>query len=179
MNRYLAVLRGINVGGHKKILMADLKNLFVNLGYDNVITYIQSGNVIFNSKYDKNVLEIASHIEDGIKEKFGYEVPVIVIKKDDIIVAIDSNPYIGNYEIEKLCITFLKGTPDKDLVDSISNYDVTPDIFEIIGKWIFICCFDSYHKSKVTNNFLENKLKVAATTRNWKTVLKLAEILED
>lgn len=179
MSTRIALLRGINVGGKRKILMNDLRILFETLGYQNVHTYIQSGNVVFKSfdKSDKNV--IASMIENAINDKFGFDVPVIVIDKEQLDEAITINPFTSVYEKEKLHLTFLKKIPDPDLVKEVSEIDFDNDKLIIIKKWAFIYCEGPYHKTRITNNIFENKLKVQATTRTWKTILKINKICQE
>ncbi|WP_375579798.1 DUF1697 domain-containing protein [Marivirga tractuosa] len=177
MNIKIAILRGINVGGKRKILMADLKELMGTLGYQNIQTYIQSGNLIFNADDKLQNKGIEQELENAILKKFSFEVPVIVLSKDNIESALAKNPfYKADADINKLHLTFLNELPEKDKLAFVESLDFAPDQFKIIGKNAFIYCEDSYHKSKLTNDFFEKKLKVKATTRNWKTVLKLWEL---
>jgi uncharacterized protein (DUF1697 family) len=180
METKIAILRGINVGGKRKILMADLKKMLQDMGYQNIQTYIQSGNLIFEVNEKLENKEITQKIENTILEKFNFEVPVIILSSDEIENAIRNNPYYKtNTDINKLHLTFLNEEPEKDKKEEIESFDFAPDQFKIIGKNAFIYCKDSYHKSKLTNNFFEKKLEVKATTRNWKTVLKLWELSRD
>lgn len=179
MTKYIAILRGINVGGHRKILMSDLKNLFENLGYQNIRTYIQSGNVIFESLYILDKLKIANQIENAITDRYGYDVPVIVMSDEELVSAIESNPFTKSYEKERLHLTFLKEIPEPELVVGINKFDFTPDKFKINNNWVFLYCAGKSSDSKMTNKFFENKLKVSSTTRNWNTVLKLAQLCEE
>ena len=176
--KHIALLRGINVGGNRKILMADLRSLFEELGYTNVETYIQSGNVVYDIYKSENSPESARRIQDVVLEKFGYEVPVIVVTATDLQIAVDLNPYFqaNPDDISKYHLTLFSDFPEKEKVDAIAEIDFTPDEFVITGKQVFIRCERKYHESKLTNNFFEKKLGVQATTRNWKTVMKLAEM---
>jgi len=178
MSKKIAILRGINVGGKRKILMADLKLLFQNLGFSNISSYIQSGNVIFIDDNGLNDLDIAKQIEHAITAKYKFDVPVIIRSSKEIAKAVKKNPfYKKNAEdISQLHLTFLNEKPTKENLTKIESYNYEPDKFVIIGKEVFIFCADKYHQSKLTNNFFEKKLKVSATTRNWKTVLKLVEL---
>lgn len=171
----IAILRGINVGGKRKILMADLKEMFKDLGIPNAVTYIQSGNVIFESKMDNS--ELANQIESAIYEKFGFEVPVIVRTAEELRKSIEKNPfYDSEADITKLVLTFLKEEPKNGKIESVKSIDSKEDKFVILERDVFIYCEGKYHQSKLTNNFFEKKLNVGATTRNWKTVLKLMEL---
>ncbi|MCC9138964.1 DUF1697 domain-containing protein [Pontibacter silvestris] len=175
MNRKIAILRGINVGGKRKILMTELKSLCDNLGWENVGTYIQSGNLIFTS--NKTNTELENNLEKAITENFGFDVPVIVRSSKELQTSIDKNPFFdGDANIDQLHLTFLKEKPITENNEKTLTYNYEPDKFKIDGKDVFIFCSGKYHQSKLTNNFFENKLKVGATTRNWKTVLKLYEL---
>lgn len=177
METKIAILRGINVGGKRKVLMADLKELMETIGYQNIQTYIQSGNLIFNGGDKLENKGIEQEIENAILKKFSFEVPVIVLSAEEIENAVANNPfYKADADINKLHLTFLNEMPNKDKLALVESFDHSPDQFKIIGKNAFIYCEDSYHKSKLTNDFFEKKLKVKATTRNWKTVLKLWEL---
>lgn len=179
MNKKIAILRGINVGGRRKILMADLKSLMSELGFTNIKTYIQSGNVIFNNDQALNHIEVATKIEEAITNQYGFDVPVIVLSAQEIARAVQDNPFYQTKEevdIKSLHLTFLKKTPTAENLAKTETYNYEPDRFLIQDKNVFLFCAGKYHKSKLTNNFFEKKLKVAATTRNWKTVLKLLEL---
>lgn len=179
--KHIAILRGINVGGKRKLLMADLRTLFADLGFENVATYIQSGNVIFEAIPGEDPLTTAARIESAINKKYGYDVPVIVFPGAELITAIEANPFVKNQpeDISALHLTFLSEIPSEDKVEEISDLDFFPDQFDIVGRCVFIRLGGErkYHKSKLSNLFFEKKLGVAATTRNWKTVLKLVELV--
>lgn len=175
MNRYIAILRGINVGGKRKILMKDLKLMFEQMQCTNVSTYIQSGNVIFDTKEEVDNLKLAEEIEASIKQTFGFDVPVIVRKPKEMEAIIHQNPF-HKEDIDRLHVTFLSEEPTEENQQKIASYDAGADKFVINGKDVFIYCEGKYHQSKLTNNFFEKKLQVTATTRNWKTVLKLREL---
>ena len=178
MTKYISILRGINVGGKRKILMSDLKKLYSDLGFSNIITYIQSGNVIFDTNSIDNIVDLESKIEQSITSTFGFDVPVIVRTVPELQRSIAANPFLKkqDVEVERLCLTFLKDLPASEKQDSLTKIDFHPDKFEIIDKDVFIFCHGKYSQSKLTNNLIENKLKVGATTRNWKTVCKLFEL---
>lgn len=174
MGRKIAILRGINVGGKRNVLMAELKFICEKLGWTNVQTYIQSGNLIFNS--DKPCSELENDLEKMMTDKFEFYVPVIVRTAKELEVCIEKNPFLNNSTIEQLYLTFLKETPTSESVKIIKNYKCNPDQFKIEDKDVFVFCAGKYHQSKLTNNFFEKKLSTEATTRNWKTVVKLIEL---
>jgi uncharacterized protein (DUF1697 family) len=176
MAKYLSILRGINVSGQKMIKMDALKALYESIGFKNITTYIQSGNVVFESKPLKNMDQI---IKQKIAEKFGFEVPVIILTKEDIQSVIENNPFLKekNIELDKLHITYLAETPTTENLSKINEYNYAPDVFIVKNKAVYLHCPKGYGNTKLNNTFFENKLKVTATTRNWKTSNELLKIL--
>lgn len=171
----IAILRGINVGGKRKILMSDLRLLLEKIGFKDVKTYIQSGNVIFKS--NKSNAEIISEIKKTVNQNFGFDVPVIIRTSEDLEHIVNSNTfYKQENDVSKLHLTFLSTKPTNDIIGKVELFNSSPDKFIIKDENVFIYCEGKYHKSKLTNNFFEKKLEVEATTRNWKTVLKLLEL---
>ena len=175
METKIAVLRGINVGGKRKLLMADLKSMCEDLGCNDVATYIQSGNVIFRS--DKENRELADALQATLKKKYNYDVPVVVRSSMELEKSIKNNPfYSDNADVGKLHLTFLKEKPTKENKQITESYNFEPDKFIVMDKDIFLYCEGKYHETKLSNVFFEKKLNVEMTTRNWKTVLKLMEL---
>lgn len=178
MQTFIAILRGINVSGQKKILMADLKILFEELQFREVQTYIQSGNVAFKSASKLSDIKLADKIEKAIFKKYNFEVPVITRTKEEMEKIIATNPFVKkkNIDPKKLHVTFLSELPKKENVESVNKADFSPDEFIIEGKEIYLHIPESYGETKLSNKFFENKLKVTATTRNWNTVNKLVQM---
>ncbi len=177
MQTYIAILRGINVSGKNKIAMKELKAVFDGAGYQNVATYIQSGNVVFRHKQTAEKT-LAQQITQLIKTAFGLDVPVLVRTADDIQKAYDENPFLKQKGIDadKLHITFLADIPTQENIDKANTYNYTPDEFIIAVNNVYVHCPNGYGNTKLTNTFFENKLKVQATTRNLKTAAKLVEM---
>lgn len=171
MNRFICVLRGINVGGKRKIVMKDLRDILEQNKLENIKTYIQSGNIGFDSSEKCSELEIK--IEKLILNHFGFEVPVVVLKQRTVHNIIKAMPY---NEEENIHVTFLKEIPNHKKVEALHAIDFSPEEFLITDKAVYLKCTDKYYQSKLSNNFFENKLGVSATTRNWKTVNKLVEL---
>lgn len=178
MPTYISMLRGINVSGRKKILMPDLKALYEGLGFSRVITYIQSGNVIFGVAPGIPTLTISSLIENAIEEKYGFHVPVIIRTIDEMQAVIKANPYIkeAGQITEKLYVTFLDKEPASGALDKINPFDFLPDKFIYHNREIYLDCASGYGTTKLSNTYFEKKLKMKATTRNWNTVNKLLEL---
>jgi len=174
MTKYIAILRGINVGGHRKILMADLKVLLKKIGLINCTTYIQSGNVIFSS--DKPVEVLEKGIQQVIFKNYGFEVPVLVRTLNYFNRLVDHNPYVDHSTIDQLYVTFLSDAPKDDAIETLKNTNFDKDQFTLIGDAVFLCFNSNLSTSKLNNNVIERKLNVTATTRNWKTVLKLIDL---
>lgn len=179
MNSYISILRGINVSGQKIIKMDALCNAYKDLGFENVKTYIQSGNVIFQS--DKsNQNEIGRIISKKIETQFGFEVPILIMNIQELKEIIRNNPFLNDksMDISQLYVTFLSSKPEFDKFEVIKNGKYNGEQIEMINKAIYLFCPNGYGKTKLSNTFLENKLKVTATTRNWKTTLELLSIAE-
>jgi len=171
---YISILRGINVSGQKKIKMEELKKLYESLGVQHVRTYIQSGNVIFESQ-NEDTVKHENNIKDAIKESFGFDVPILIKRKDEIENVIQNNPF-ADKDLSSVHVTFLSDFPDTLPLDDINHIKDVSEEFLIKGKEIYLYCPNGYGKSRLINNLFERKLKVSATTRNWKTVNALFEI---
>ena len=177
MEKYIAILRGINVSGQKKIKMDDLRSLMKNIKLKNVQTYIQSGNLIF--EYSKVIdFELAKKIGEKIYQNYGFQVPVITRTLSEWKDVFDNNPFLKDRDedISTLHVTFLADKPKDEYLDNINMFNSPPDEFIISRKEIYLYCPNGYGRTKLSNTFFENKLKVIATTRNFKTVSKLVEI---
>ncbi len=172
MNSFVSLLRGVNVTGHNTIRMTELKALYESLGFNDVTTYIQSGNVVFRAEAD-NPAQVEASIEHTIEKKFGFSVTVIVRKPAEIAGVIKSNPFIGGHKIDetRLYITFLRTKPTSALLKALQPAAAkSTDQYEIVGREVYLYCPNGYGKTLLSNTFFEKQLKSAATTRNWKTV---------
>ena len=162
----ISMLRGINVSGQKIIKMEALKNLYASLNFKNVKTYIQSGNVIFECRETSPEI-LKKKIENKIKEKFGFDVVVFIRTKKELQKIIENNPFKNE---DGLYVTFLTSVPSFVPTEEINKIKSSSEKFVVSGKEIYFFCPNGYGKTKLSNNFFEKKLKVSATTRNWKTV---------
>jgi len=178
MNVFLSMLRGINVGG-KKVPMAELREVYEGQKLKQVRTYIQSGNVIFEAK-ESDPLKLEKQLEKKISTHFGFEVPVVIRRKKEIEGVLKKNPFLKekNIQEDKLYVTFLAALPEKELIDKTKVPDGTTDRFIISGKEIYLYCPGGYGETKLSNNFFEKKLKISATTRNWRTTNELLKMME-
>lgn len=178
MIKYISILRGINVSGKRMIKMQALKEMYEGLGFKNVQTYIQSGNVLFESK-ESNLEGISKLIEEKILENFNFDVPVIIITQKEIEHCIQQNPFVKleDIQLDKLHVTFLSTEPSADLVEKIKDFKYAADEFIVDSKLIYLYCPKNYGESKLSNNFFEGKLKVKATTRNWRTVNEIYKLM--
>jgi len=179
MTTYISILRGINVSGQKLIKMDFLRKSYENLGFGNVRTYVQSGNIIFTEKNIKPD-ELAQVILQQIKKDFGFDIPVIVLSIDKLKQIIDSNPFLkdNNKDETFLHVTFLSSKPQKVDLNIIKEKKLKGEEIIITDNAVYLYCPNGYGKTKLTNNFLETKLKVGATTRNWKTTNELLKIAQ-
>ena len=177
MKTYISILRGINVNGKNLIKMKSLQEMYEELGFQNVRTYIQSGNIVFQS-VEVNPDELEQTISDGIVKQFTANVPVLVLEVSELKSILEQNPFLTDdkYDISKLHITFLSKSPNKTFVDKIGDSSFLPDEYFIKGKAIDLFCPNGYGKTKLSNSFFENKLKVKATTRNLRTVMELVKL---
>ena len=177
--KHIALLRGINVSGQKIIKMAELKVHFENLEFENVQTYIQSGNVIFCSK-EKDNKKLKKIIESKIHEVYNFSVSVIILTKEDLQSAISNSPFNeNNSDISKVYISYLDSIPDEIPLAELDKYKSPTEEFRIIGNNIYLYFPDGYGRTKLNNNILEKKLNVRSTSRNWKTSNKLLKMISE
>lgn len=179
MQTYIAILRGINVSGQKIIKMAELRDHLSSLGFNNLTTYIQSGNIVFQSKPEENST-LEDKIHQRIQEVYGFDVPVIVRSFKEWKSIVDKFPFsIDECDITRLGFTFLKNKPTYIPIEEINKFKANNDELVFEDKEIYLHIPDGFGKSKLTVNVIERKLKVSATTRNWKTTIKLLAIAEE
>lgn len=177
MNRYIAFLRAINVGGYRKIKMHDLREMLENMGFRNVQTYIQSGNIVFDAdESDPTVL--SQTIEKQINSKFGHDVPVMIRTPEELKNLIEKNPFEGDDEDPfKVYVLFFLKPPSKekqqklkDLSSDIERFEfVDGDLFSLVNK-------KTEKKVNFSNGFVEKVIGIPGTNRNWRTVNKMLDM---
>ena len=172
MTIYIAFLRGINVGGHNKIKMADLRLLLETMGSGKVQTYIQSGNVLFESLRDSE--ELRQQLEKQIKNQFGFSVPVMLRTSVELEQIIENNPFSFDdlLEGESIHLSLLSESPQQKGINHLLELHGDVDECEVKDKEIYIYLRQSVRSSKLAARI--QKIGVPSTSRNWKTVLKLA-----
>ena len=177
MPRFISLLRGINVSGHRKIRMADLRTAYESLDMTNVETYLQSGNVVFDCKV-RSASKVAALIEGVIEDRFGHDVTVLVRTPDDFGRLIEGNPFSVHAKKDpgKVHVTFLAARPLASLLAELDDVDTRGDDFTVDGTHVYLHCPNGYGRTKLNNTFFERKLKVPATTRSWKTVEALYDM---
>ena len=170
----IALLRGINVGKKNRIKMADLSESLAKVGLENVRTYIQSGNIALESKLSRAKLE--DLIAGAIADDFDCDVPVLVREKKYFQRVLQENPFCkSKFDIAQLHVTLLSKKPSAKAVGELADLEFA-DPYEIAGDVVYLRLVSGYSKTKLTNGFLEQKLGVAATSRNWETICKLVEM---
>jgi uncharacterized protein (DUF1697 family) len=174
MNRYIALLRGINVGGQKKIPMAELRELLSKSGLKNVQTYIQSGNVIFESS-KKDIQKLELDIHNRIKKQFSFEAPVLVKIPKELLQIFDDCPFSEEMKMNSYFM-LLYSMPDKNLVEEVAKMSNEDEEFVITNTCIYFYSSIGYGRTKFNNKFFERKLKTVATARNYKTMVKLLSL---
>jgi uncharacterized protein (DUF1697 family) len=179
MPTFIAMLRGINVSGHKIIKMEPLRACFIAMDFSQVKTYVQSGNLVFEAPNELTV-GLADKIKRKILHEFGFSVPVAVKTVAELRHIVQNNPFAKNPAIDtsKLHVTFLSAPPPKSALQELLPLAVDPEQIQIIEKEIYLYCPNGYGRTKLSNNAIEKKLAVEATTRNWNTVNTLLEMAQ-
>jgi uncharacterized protein (DUF1697 family) len=168
MSVYISMLRGVNVSGQKKVSMDALRNCYESMGFREVRTYIQSGNVVFEHR-NSEASDLTRKIERQIKDNFGFDVVVIIRTKEEIQAVIENNPF-GALDATKVHVTFLSLPPASIPTTEIDAARGKGERLSISGNEVYLFCPNGYGKTKLSNSFFERKLEVSATTRNWRTV---------
>lgn len=178
MMAYLALLRGINLGSRNKIAMPQLRSLFVDLGHQDVATYVQSGNVVFTSSLSAS--EIAPAIERGISDTFGLSISVVLRTRTELKRVAAGNPFLRKgTDFTSLHVMFLADAPSKQAVNSLDPDRSPADKFEVRGREIYLHYPNGAGRSKLTIDYFERLLKTSATARNWNTVTKILKLMEE
>lgn len=177
MPKYISLLRGVNVAGKNKIKMLELRELYESLGFTDVVSYIQSGNVIFSSPND-NKISLSESITSKVAAIFGIKVAVLIKTKKELQRIITNNPFVTNadQDISKLHVTLLFKKATDKAIHKLHTVPLKNDQFQALADAICLYCPNGYGRTKLTNTYLERVLDVPATTRNFKTIRTLHEL---
>ena len=174
MQTSVSMLRGVNVGGKRKIPMERLRECYESLGFRSVRTYIQSGNVVFEHD-GADPRGLSPIIASKIKEEFGFDAVVINRTREEISLIIKGMPFRGVDE-DRVHVTFLSVAPSRIPVAELEAARGKTERFRSLGREVYLYCPEGYGRAKLSNSFLEKKLGVSATTRNWRTVMALGAL---
>jgi uncharacterized protein (DUF1697 family) len=170
---HIALLRGINVGGKNKLPMATLTSVVAQLGCEDVRTYIQSGNVVYRAGRALSQ-RVGGLISRAIADKLGLAIPVVTRSAAELFEVIEESPFRGGEDA--LHIAFLSSAPDAKAAASLDPQRSPPDSFVVSGREVYLHCPNGLGKTRLTNAYLDSKLGVTCTVRNWRTVLALAQL---
>lgn len=176
MTTYVALLRGINIGKHKRIAMADLRALVEDLGGTDVKTYANSGNVVFgHTESGATRLEVA--IADAIRDRTGQDVPVVIRTGEELAEIVSKNPFPdAAVDHKTLHVTFLARTPDAEAVKALAKAEKGPDDYRVVGKEVYLSYPNKLTGAVFMPNGMDTALGMVTTSRNWQTVTKLTEM---
>lgn len=180
MPYFISLLRGINVSGQKLIKMDILRKIYEYLGFTDVSTYLQSGNVVFHSALTDTRL-ISEMISSEINRSMGFEVQVFILSSEAWRQVAEANPFAKDIEkdIAALYVTFLSDDAQKNALDKLYKWMTNGEEAFIHQKTVYLYYPNGYGKTKLSNNEIERALKCSATTRNWKTTLSLLSMIQD
>jgi uncharacterized protein (DUF1697 family) len=179
MTRYVALLRGINVGAHKRVAMADLRSLLAGLGYDDVQTLLQSGNAVFSASAARKPERIALDVEGSIATELGVNAEVVVRTAAELASVVERDP-LGEIAVDpkRYQVSFLSAEPAADVARELATLDFAPERFVLSGREIYAWHPNGIHTSKLAKLLGGPRLDVVATARNWNTVVKLLAMAE-
>ena len=175
MTVYVSMLRGVNVGGHSLLKMVAVKEAYVAIGFGNVHTLLQSGNVVFTSR-SKDRQALAKRIMQEIERRFDLKIEVLIRTLDEIRTLVERGPTSPRADPNKLLVMFLSRVPDARAQSALLKEYKGPEMIEIRGPEVYLYYPNGVGRSKLTNAFLENRLDAAGTARNWNTLTKLVEL---
>jgi uncharacterized protein (DUF1697 family) len=178
VTRYVVLLRGVNVGGHNKVPMARLRELAREIGYTDVATYVQSGNLVVTAA-TKKPAEIETAVADALRRDLGVDVSVMVRSRDELAAVIDANP-LGDIadDPKRLLVNFLSAQPSAASLDALDRDEFLPERFEIGDRCVYQWFPEGVGRSKMVGAPWDRRLGTAGTGRNWRTVTTLLDLLD-
>jgi uncharacterized protein (DUF1697 family) len=178
MSTQIALLRGINVGAHNRVPMADLRALLAELGYSDARTLVQSGNIVLSAELPPE--ELGGKLEGAIADRFGVRTPVIARTREELAKVVALDPLGDVAKEHKLYqVSFLSAEPDSDAVAKIAQEDFAPERFVQVGREIYAWHPGGIHNSRLARMLSDKRLGVVATARNWRTTTKLLEMARE
>ena len=175
--RYVALLRGVNVGGRNRLPMADLRAIFAEAGCAAVQTYIQSGNVVFEAAADLTE-RLPEIVTTAIQRQFGFESAVVIRSGEELRQVVASNPFDTSGDPRFLHVAFLAEAPGDEAVSRLDPERSPQDAFAVRGRHVYLHYPNGVAGSRLTNEYRAAQLRTASTMRNWRTVLTLLEMVE-
>jgi uncharacterized protein (DUF1697 family) len=175
---YVALLRGVNVGGKNRLPMKGLAAMFAEAGCTDVVTYIQSGNVVFRAT-EACAARLPAAISKAVADRLGFRAPVVMRTAGELRAVARGNPFLRggtSAEAESLQVMFLANRPSSAGVAALDPERSPPDEFQVKGREIYLRCPNGVGRSRLTNEYFDSKLATTSTMRNWRTVLKLVEM---
>jgi len=175
----ISLLRGVNVGGHHKIRMEELRELYESLGLRHAQTYVQSGNVVFRTDA-RDFTRLSKRIADAIEQRFAFRPGVILRTAADLRGVIAANPFASRCDLDpsRLLVYFLASEPPADARGRLMRIETAPEELRMEGRELYIYCPNGMARPKVAWTFIEKTLQTSGTGRNWNTVRKLLEMAE-
>jgi uncharacterized protein (DUF1697 family) len=170
----VALLRGINVGGRHKVPMAELRSAVEGLGHASVATYINSGNVLFET--DRAEADVVSELTAVLADRFGFAIPVVVRSAAELAALPSVHPLAAHAEVKLQLVAFLDAAPAAEAIAAFDYERFLPDRLQVLGREAYLAYPDGSGRSKLTLDVIERALDVTATGRNWLTVNKLREL---
>lgn len=177
MPQYIALLRGINVGRAKRVAMADLRALFVDLGYDDVRTVLQSGNVVFHAA-GTLAADVVAQIEAALHRQTGVQAAVLLVAAEELVAIAEDNPLLAvATDPSRLLVTFLAAPPDPARLHLPDAAMLAPEVVRVGARAVYQWCPDGVLASKLPASFWR-QFGPSATARNWRTVLRLVDLVQ-
>lgn len=176
--RYAAFLRAVNLGARNRISMADLRAILASLGYDDVATYVQSGNAVFTGRrFSTN--KIATQLEDTLDGELGLKVSVLIRTAEEVATVIAKNPFLPKHDVAHLHAGFLSSSPPVAAQQQLDVARFEPDACAFGDRVMYLCYPNGLGRSKMNGYLTEKRLGVTATVRNWRTVANVDQMLRD
>ena len=175
----ISMLRGVNLGPHRRLKMDALRTMYESIGLLNPQTYVQSGNVIFATK-ERDLAKVAKRIESAIERTFGFSSDVMIRTAEEMRAVIHNNPFAGRAGIEpnKLVVTFLRDEPTAEAREKVEGIKAEPEELYARGRELYIYYANGQARPKLSAPVIEKVLKISGTARNWNSVTKMLEMAE-